>query len=118
MPTKGKVSLTRQTIYSMIPYLDMYAAYRVKRLRKYLLIMTLSVIIPVIIVDEILFPIDTMASFEEFLQFLTFYYGVDTNHFVFSIATWAGAILLAIYLVRRWSKQWNMQFDTEVRTVD
>ena len=104
------VSLTRQTIYCMIPYLDMYAAYRVKRLRKYLLIMILLVIIPVTIADEVLFPMDKMASFEEFLQFLTFYYGVNTNHFVFAISTWAGAVLVAIFLVRRWSKQWNKQF--------
>ncbi len=104
------VSLTRQTIYCMIPYLDMYAGYRVKRLRKYLLIMTVLVIIPVAIADEVLFPMDKTASFEEFLQFLTFYYGVNTNHFVFAIATWAGAVLFAIYLIRRWSKQWNKQF--------
>jgi len=110
MPAKGQVSLTRQTIYCMIPYLDMYAAYRVKRLRKYLLIMILLVAIPVTIADKVLFPIAKTASFEEFLQFLTFYYGVDTNHFVFSMATWAGAVLVAIFLVRRWSKQWNKQF--------
>ena len=110
MPAKGQVSLTRQTIYCMIPYLDMYAAYRVKRLRKYLLIMISLVIIPVTIADKVLFPIAKTASFEEFLQFLTFYYGVDTNHFVFSMATWAEAVLVAIFLVRRWSKQWNKQF--------
>ncbi len=110
MPAKGKVSLTIQTIYCMIPFLDVYAAYRVKQLRKYLLIMILLVIIPVTIADKILFPIDRMASFEEFLQFLALYYGVDTNHFVFSVATWAGTILVAIYLVRRWSKKWNKQF--------
>ena len=90
-----------------------YAAYHVKRLRKYLLIILL-VAIPVTIADEVLFPMDKTASFEEFLQFLTLYYGVDTNHFVFSIATWAGTVLVAIYLVRRWSKQWNMQFDNPV----
>ncbi len=118
MPAKGKVSLTIQTICCMIPFLDVYAAYHVKRLRKYLLIMILLVVIPVTIADEVLFPIDRMASFEEFLQFLALYYGVDTNHFVFSIATWVGTVLVAIFLVRRWSKQWNMQFDAEVRTID
>ena len=118
MPAKGKVSLRIQAIYCMIPCLDMYAAYRIKRLRKYLLIMILLVVIPVTIADEVLFPMDKMISFEKFLEFLTFYYGVDTNHFVFSIATCAGTVLVAIFLVRRWSKKWNMQFDAEVRTVD
>ncbi len=118
MPAKGKVSLTIQTICCMIPYLDMYAAYRVKRLRKYLLIMILLVVIPITIADEMLFPESTMLYFEEFLQFLTFYYGVDTNHFVFAITTWVASILVAIYLVRRWSKQWNMQFDAKVSTIE
>jgi len=110
MPAKGQVSLTRQTIYCMIPYLDMYAAYRVKRLRKYLLIMILAVIIPVTILDKVLFPMAKVVSVEKFLEFLTFYHGVDTNHFVFAIATWAGTVLVAIFLVRRWSKQWNVNF--------
>jgi len=116
MPAKGQVSLTRQTIYCMIPYLDMYAAYRVKRLRKYLLIMILLVIIPVTILDKVLFPMAKVISFEKFLEFLTFYYGVDTNHFVFAIATWAGTVLVAIFLVRRWSKQWNRKFESSTES--
>ncbi len=102
------VSLTRQTIYCIIPILDMYAAYRIKRLRKYLAIMLL-VAIPISITASVLFSHD--ADFEEgFYQFMTYYYGVDTNHFIFSIAVQIGTILLAIYLIRRWSKQWNKQF--------
>ena len=99
------VSLTCQTIYCIIPILDIYAAYRVKRLRKYLIIMIL-VGIPVSIADSVIFP-DTDKTFDGFLQFLTFYYGTDTNHFAVSIVIWIGTVLLAIYLVRRWSKQWN-----------
>jgi formate hydrogenlyase subunit 3/multisubunit Na+/H+ antiporter MnhD subunit len=118
MPAKGKVSLPVQTVFCIIPILDMYAAYRVKRLRKYLVIMILLVAIPTAIVDSIMFPISNPDVMEGFNEFLTFFYGVDNNHFVFSIATWAGSVLVAIYLVRRWSKQWNMQFDAEVRTID
>ena len=102
------VSLTRQTIYCIIPILDIYAAYRVKVLRKYMIIIIL-VAIPVSIADSVIFP-DTDKTFEGFLQFLTFYYGVDTNHFVASIIIWMGTVMLAIYLVRRWSKQWNAKF--------
>ena len=102
------VSLTRQTIYCIIPILDIYAAYRVKVLRKYMIIMIL-VAIPVSIADSVIFP-DTDKTFNGFLQFLTFYYGIDTNHFVASIIIWMGTVLLAIYLVRRWSKQWNAKF--------
>ncbi len=102
------VSLMRQTIYCFVPILDIYAAYRVKVLRKYMIIMIL-VGIPVSIADSVIFP-DTNKTFEGFLQFLTFYYGIDTNHFVASIIIWMGTVLLAIYLVRRWSKQWNAKF--------
>ena len=103
------VSLLRQTIYCLIPFLDIYAAYRVTRLRKYLLIMIL-VGIPVSIADSVIFP-DTDKTFDGFLQFLTFYYGIDTNHFVASIIIWIGTVLLAIYLIRRWSKIWNKKFE-------
>ncbi len=108
------VSLTRQTIYCIIPILDMYAAYRVKALRKYLLIMIL-VAVPVSIADSVLFP-DKVNTFVGFLQFLTFYYGIDTNHFVASIIMWMGTVLLAIYLIRRWSKQWNKKFKSSTES--
>ncbi|MCE2506140.1 MAG: hypothetical protein J4F36_06680 [Nitrosopumilaceae archaeon] len=46
MPAKEKVSLSTQTIFCIIPILDMYVAYRIKKLRKYLLIMILVIAIP------------------------------------------------------------------------
>ncbi len=81
-------SLARQTIYCLIPTFDMYATYRIKRLRKYLAIMLL-VAIPVSITASVLFPHD-MDLVEGFYQLMTYYYGVDTNHFVFSIAVQIG----------------------------
>ena len=103
------VSLTRQTIYCLIPVLDMYAAYKVKRLRKYLVIMMLVVAVPVSIADYILFPHE-IDAWEGFVNVMTYYYDVDTNQFVFSIAVQIGTILFAIFLIRRWSKQWNNLF--------
>ena len=43
MPAKEPVSLTRQTIFVLIPILDLIAFYRIKHLRKYLLIVYLGV---------------------------------------------------------------------------
>jgi len=103
------VSLTRQTIYCLIPVLDMYAAYKVKRLRKYLVIMMLVVAVPVSIADYILFPHE-IDAWEGFVNVMTYYYDVDTNQFVFSIAVQIVTILFAIFLIRRWSKQWNNLF--------
>ena len=103
------VSLTRQTIYCVIPVMDMYAAYRVKRLRKYLVLMILQVGVPVSVADYFLFPHET-DPVEGFVNVMTYYYDVSTSQFVFSIGIQIVAILFAIFLVRRWSRQWNNQF--------
>jgi hypothetical protein len=87
----------------------MYAAYKVKRLRKYLVIMMLVVAVPVAIADYMLFPHE-IDAWEGFVNVMTYYYDVDTNQFVFSIAVQIGTVLFAIFLIRRWSKQWNNLF--------
>ena len=103
------VSLTRQTIYCLIPVMDIYAAYRVKSLRKYLVLMLAVMGIPLSIIESIMFP-RKEVSLESFLQFWTFYYGVDDAHFAFSMIAWIVTVLFAIFLIRRWSKQWNEKF--------
>jgi len=110
MPAKGKVSLSIQTIFCLIPILDMYAAYRIKKLRKYLAIMILVIAIPVSIASSVFLPTDEEDLVEGFTNLMIFYYGVDDNQFIFSVGVQIGTILFAIFLIRRWSKQWNMQF--------
>ena len=103
------VSLTRQTIYCVIPVMDMYAAYRVKKLRKYLVLMILLVAIPVSVADYFLFPHETDLV-DGFVNVMTYYYDVSTSQFVFSIGIQIVTVLFAIFLIRRWSRQWNNQF--------
>ena len=110
MPAKGKVSLSIQTIFCLIPILDMYAAYRIKKLRKYLAIMILVIAIPVSIASSVFLPTDEEDLMEGFTNLMIFYYGVDDNQFIFSVGVQIGTVLFAIFLIRRWSKQWNMQF--------
>ena len=110
MPAKEKVSLSVQTVFCMIPILDVYAAYRIKKLRKYLAIIILVIAIPVTIASSVFLPTDD-EGLEGFTNLLIFYYGVDDNQFIFSVGTQIGTILFAIFLIRRWSKQWNLQFD-------
>ena len=110
MPAKEKVSLKIQTIFCIIPILDMYAAYRIKKLRKYLLIMILLVAVPVTIISSVIFPSEEDLM-EGFVNVATYYYGVDQNEFIFSVVVQIGSILIAIFLIRRWSHQWNFQFD-------
>ena len=111
MPAEGKVSLPVQTIFCLIPVLDMYAAYRIKKLRKYLAIMILVIAIPVTVASEIFLPTDDEDLIEGFTNIMIFYYGVDDNQFIFSVGVQIGTVLFAIFLIRRWSKQWNAYFD-------
>ncbi len=111
MPAKGKVDLMIQTIFCIIPILDLYAAYRVKKLRKYLMIMILVIAIPVSITSSVFLPTEDEGLVEGFTNVMIFYYGVDDNQFIFSVGVQIGTILFAIFLIRRWSKQWNIQFD-------
>ena len=105
------VSLRRQTIYAIIPILDLYAAYKVKRLRKYLLI-TILVGIGIAIANYAAFPsMSTSEISEEFAPEMF----SDTNTVV-SVAVMIGQLLLQIYLVRRWSKQWNQKFESSTES--
>ena len=109
MPSKGPVSLTWQTIFCIIPIMDVDAAYRIKKLRKYLLIMILVVAIPVSIASSIFLPTED-EGMDGFVNMMTYYYGVDDSQFIFSIGVQIGTILFAIFLIRRWSNQWNQNF--------
>ena len=107
------VSLTRQTIYCIIPILDIYAAYRVKRLRRYLLIM-LPIGFALGLVDSTVFPDYVWEEFDDFsssMLYLDYVRFADDPIRLFTLIIYdVGLVLLAIYLVRRWSKQWNKKF--------
>ena len=110
MPAKGRVSLSVQTIFCMIPIMDMFAAYRIKKLRKYLAIMILVISIPVTIASSVFLPTDD-EGLEGFTNLMIYYYGIDDDQFIFSIRVQIGSVLFAIFLMRRWSNRWNNQFD-------
>ena len=107
------VSLTRQTIYCLIPILDIYAAYRVKRLRRYLLIM-LPIGGVLGYTDSQVFPEYVWEETEDMLSsffYLDYVRYADDPFRLFTLIIYQfGVVLLAIYLVRRWSKQWNKKF--------
>ena len=121
MPAKGPVSLTRQTIYCFIPIMNWYAAYNIKKFRKYLLIviiveLSLGSIYASLIPEydmsginkgaisedikdleinwtEIIFRTDHPSGLPIFLLILIVEYSVT------------------VFLIRRWTNQWNNQFD-------
>lgn len=103
------VSLLRQTIYCLIPILDIYAAYRVKHLRWYLVIMILGVGVPTSIIASVLFPPDE-SIVAGFANVMMFYYGTNDGRFEFSIISHIVTVLVAISLIRYWSQKWNEKF--------
>lgn len=120
MPASGKVSLLRQTIYCFIPIMDIYAAYHIKKLRWYLLIM-ICVGVSMSLISSVVNPMADTRDEEKLL--------LDNQEINWEYAMWGenpeGAILtaiiyqailwaLAVYLIRRWSKQWNAQFNSEI----
>ena len=105
MPARGPVSITRQCIYAAIPFLDIYSAYHIKKLRRYLLVILCTVLIPQAAVEFALF--DSMLEIQE--AFTAFLYP-ESENFVQSVYVmlWtAGSIAWSVVLIRRWSMRWN-----------
>lgn len=99
MRKKEPVSIKRQTIYALVPFLDLYAAYKI---RKFILYFT--IIVPITIgvsyALEAVFPVPDIEGLT-LEAFSALFYN--------SIATCAITIPIAVYLIRKWSKKWNEQ---------
>ncbi|MBS3921682.1 MAG: hypothetical protein KGZ37_00865 [Nitrosarchaeum sp.] len=88
-PKNEPVSITRQTIYSLIPILDMYAVIKVKKFWIYVLIM--------IGVGLAILPLDEFGVFPQ-----TF----PENMLIQEAIT----IPISVVVIRIFSKKWNKQF--------
>ena len=126
MPAKGKVSIRWQIVFAIISPTNLWAFYRIRKLRLYALyVIVPSVIISSIVVagvfyemnhpqkgfddDENRYPEPTlpphMTSIEpEVGKFNT------GPYMILNIITSIGLTVLSVYLVVKWSRQWNEQF--------
>ena len=117
MPATGKVNLLLQTIYCFIPLLDLYAAYQVKRLRWYIVIILASGIVVSIIMSLVIPPIDEydpdkLLTIDGQLNWEYAMFGENRELGITNMLITEGIlIVIAVYVIRRWSKKWNMQFD-------
>ncbi len=109
MPATGKVSLTRQTIFVLIPILDLIAYYKIKHLRKYLLIVYLGIAGIASTAYSIVVTPESWWFNENFDP----NYIMDIEDWALQIPMIAISYAISIYLVRKWSKKWNLQFDFE-----
>jgi di/tricarboxylate transporter len=97
-----------------VPILDLWAFYRIKKLRKYLLYVYLpQIIIGGVIAGFILSMVfeesslDRLESFSEDLQ------GNDLILVVSNIVLGLGFTIFSIYLIATWSEKWNKQLSNE-----
>ena len=116
MPVNEPVSLTRQTIFCFIPFLDMYAAYKIKKLRWYLLIaigLSLAMVAVELMVNPISESDDPALYMDDFgnVDWGKIWFGPNPEVSIsFMIVHIAIALIVAVYLIRRWSKKWNEKF--------
>ncbi|MDH3502503.1 MAG: hypothetical protein OEL69_08375 [Nitrosopumilus sp.] len=109
MPATGPVSKFWQIIFTFIPILDLYAFYRIKKLRKYFLYViipflaivlgiTFSLVLAELQSRDFSFEDDSITTENE--EFLSLIF----------VPIEIGFHILTIYFVYTWSKQWNEQF--------
>jgi len=102
------VSLMRQTIYVLIPILDLIAFYKIKHLRKYLLIIYVGIVGVLGTVYSLTLTPEAWAFNENYdPNFL-----MGTEGWLYQIPMIAISYSISIYLVRRWSKEWNKKFES------
>ena len=118
MPAEGKVSLAWQIIMVLlIPIAGIWAFYRIKRLQKaFLYIMLPEIIMVGIVIAAVIMVIpgeDAMDSLETFADdesaFEPILFGLSTLATVVGL----GITALAIYLIIKWTEEWNKQFEDQ-----
>ena len=117
MPATGKVNLLLQTICCFIPFLDLYAAYQVKRLRWYIVIILASAIVVSIIMSLVIPSIDEydpdkLLAGDGQINWEYMMFGDNSELGIANFLITEGILIaIAVYVIRRWSKRWNLQFE-------
>ncbi len=112
MPAKGPVSVLWQIIFVVfIPILDLWAFYRIKKLKKYLL----YVYVPQIVIGGIIVGIILSMAFEEnsLEKLENFSEDLENNDLtliISNILMGLGFTIFSIYLIVTWSERWNKKF--------
>ena len=115
MPAEGKVSLVWQIIFVLlIPIAGIWAFYRIKKLTKAFLYLILPEIILVVLLMASIFLMmpneDAINSFESFDSPPEAYEPLIFGITILSTVVGLGITALAIYLIIKWTEEWNKQF--------
>ncbi len=104
MVKQKPVSVKQQTIFALIPSVDVWAFYRIRKLRKFILI--------ALGLGFAFSPISLAVSASIDMSTITSPLDLYTNpiflmYIVGTIATLHGTL---VFFIRRWSNEWNKQF--------
>ena len=106
--TEKPVSIKEQIASTLIPGVDIWAFYRIKKLRKSTLYITIPVTVAAIILTMV-----TFSNYEKFQSelitdeaYAISQLGVTITALVVIVAS----LMFANHLVRKWSKEWNAKF--------
>ena len=114
MVERKPVSVNWQTLFVFIPFVDLWAAYRIQRLRWYLLVFAvgfgiaqfaLSSAINDSITTSIMMQ-DSMMNFQQDPELDALF---SSDVFVVLVIAEIIEFAVRIYLIRRWSKEWNFK---------
>ncbi len=100
MVEKKPVNVNWQMVFVLIPFLDLYASYRIQKLRLWLLIFGVGVGIAVILLNYALFGMDYFDWNNEIDAW-------DPARMSFHITSTIVILGAAVYVIRRWSISWN-----------
>ena len=89
------VNVNWQSLFVIIPVVDLWAAYRIEKLRLYLLFI-IAFTITEVTVEGMIF------GFDVFLED-----AVDSDRYVLQVLFIALSMGIAVALIRKWSKEWN-----------
>ena len=110
MVKKKPVNVNLQSIFMFIPIVDLWAAYRIKKLRIYLLIFYLGFSIAGIIMDVVILGSEAYLMDENYDIMDDF---LNIPLVIGSIIVAVFSLALSIYFIRKWSKKWNEQFEKQ-----
>jgi len=86
------VKMWHQIVFLFIPIVNLWAFYRIQKLTKF----ALYVLVPNIVVN---IPLNAIVTTSD-----------DPSWFIVSIVLMIGFIILQVYLMKKWTLDWNAKF--------
>ena len=116
MVKQEPVNVNWQSLFVIIPFVELWAAYRVEKLRLYLIM----IMVPSLFVYYFVRSLIYVEYFEKFIDIskcepnLALYFFFNScdqiEMQVFDIVFTVLFIGLAVFLIRKWSRKWNDNF--------